>query len=254
MTNLLDQGLPVDVVYFDFRKAFDTVCHRRLGHKLDKIGISGPVREWIMKWLEDRTQRVVLNGSFSDWISVLSGAPQGSVLGPILFIIFINDIEECVNELLYIFADDTKLVGEAQSDESIYKLQITINKLNEWANRWKMQFNSAKCSVMHLGTSNKRHSYTLGGVSLKSTDSEKDVGIMIQQSGKFSEQCRKVANKCNQITGQVRRSFTNKDPVLMKRIFSMYILPHINYGSAVWKPSYLKDIALIESIQRRLRG
>jgi retron-type reverse transcriptase len=189
VTELLDLGEPVDIVFFDFKKAFDTVPHQRLLYKAEKCGISGNLLRWIKEWLSERRQRVVVNGSFSDWIQVISGVPQGSVLGPILFLIYINDLGDGVKEFLSLFADDTKLFSSVRSAEQVQSLQDSINKLNSWSEEWLMQFNASKCAVMHLGSNNPCHNYTLGSATLETTKSEKDVGVIVQDNCKFGEQC-----------------------------------------------------------------
>ena len=193
----------------------------------------------------------MLNGSSSDWAEVESGVPQGSVLGPLLFIIFINDIGEGLKGFLYIFADDTKQVHPVDSREDADRLQAEIDKLYEWSIKWSMKFNSSKCAVMHIGRRNECHSYTLGTSSLATTKAERDVGVIIQDNLKFDQQVKKVVNTCNRIIGQVSRSFQSKDPELMMNIYQTYILPHVDYAISVWYPHFKKDIELLESVQRR---
>ena len=106
----VDRGEPVDVLYFDFRKAFDRVPHQRLLLKMKALGIEVRLLDWIREWLKERRQRVVLGGEFSDWTTVTSGVPQGSVLGPVLFVIFINDIDEGIRSRIWKFADDLKMM------------------------------------------------------------------------------------------------------------------------------------------------
>ena len=129
-------------------KAFDKVPHQRLLLKLAYHGISGKVLEWIRNWLANRTPRVCVNGVLSTWCLVLSGVPQGSVLGPILFLIFINDLDLNIHNLLIKFADDTKLCAKISTNEDIEKLQEDLNTLQEWARDWQMQFNVQMCKVM----------------------------------------------------------------------------------------------------------
>ena len=105
----MDEGSPVDVIYLDFKKAFDKVPHQRLILKLKSHGMGNSIKNWIEQWLTDMKQRVVVDGEVSSWKSVLSGVPQGSVLGPILFVEYINDLEEGVTDSILTFADDTKL-------------------------------------------------------------------------------------------------------------------------------------------------
>ena len=196
-------------------------------------------------------QRVVCNGAFSRWADVLSGVPQGSVLGQILFLIYINDIGDSVKKLINLFADDTKLSGAVSTAKERDSLQEDINSLHDWAEKWQMQFNADKCSVIHMGRNNIQHTYKLGGTSLQTSHCERDVGVLMQDDAKFSGHCSKAAKKCNQILGQVKRSFNFKTPKVMLNIYKTYILPHLTYGSVIWRPYLQKDIAVLESVQRR---
>jgi hypothetical protein len=142
VTNYVDQGYPIDVIYLDFQKAFDKVLHKRLMLKLRALGIVDEIYCWIEDWLKDREQRVILLGANSDWIGVKSGVPQGSVLGPLLFLIYINDIDEGVASGLLKFADDTKIFGVVANNEDIKKLQGDLINLCSWSKDWLMLFNS----------------------------------------------------------------------------------------------------------------
>ena len=133
----------MDIIYLDFSKAFDKVPHQRLLNKIKALGINGNILKWTENWLMNRKQRTVLNGSFSDWAEVKSGVPQGSVLGPLLFVIFINDIDDCAKDIsiLLKFADDTKISNEASSEANCALLQNCLDQLLQWADTWCMSFN-----------------------------------------------------------------------------------------------------------------
>ena len=169
MTELYDQGHSVDIFYLDFAKAFDKVPHARLLAKLRGHGITGEVATWIEAWLSGRQQRVVLNGSSSDWEDVTSGVPQGSCLGPILFVIFIDDIDTAVNmDGLFMskFADDTKTARVVDTDVEASVLQEDLNGLSAWAKTWQMAFNVDKCKVIHVGRNNAGRDYFMDGKKL----------------------------------------------------------------------------------------
>ena len=174
-TKAVDEGKSLDVVFLDFAKAFDKVPRERLLRKVHAHGIRGKVWNWISAWLTGRTQRVVLNGEFSTWIDVLSGVPQGSVLGPLLFLIFINDIDLAVEkiDLIKKFADDTKVGQVISSAEDRDKLQEALRDLHTWADTWGMAFNVKKCKVMHIGSRNARFKYDMGGEELLVTEEER---------------------------------------------------------------------------------
>ena len=161
ITKLLDEGIPVDVLYMDFQKAFDSVPHQRLLKKIKAHGIGGKLYSWIEVWLCNRKQRVVLKGETAEWENVKSGVPQGSVLGPLLFIIFINDIETDVISMLSKFAYDCKLAREVATEDNVNEVQEDVNTLGRWSDKWQMKFHPKKCKILHFGHNNKRSDYFL---------------------------------------------------------------------------------------------
>jgi hypothetical protein len=160
----LDEGKPVDIIYLDFKKAFDTLPHERLYSKLKAHAVEGKILEWIKEWLHNRKQRVVLNGEASDWEEVVSGVPQGSVLGPVLFTIFINDLDQGIKNTVKKLADDTKLIGKAGTEEEVNSIKEDLERLYKWTEEWQMKFNADKCKVMHLGRNNIGRRYSLSGI------------------------------------------------------------------------------------------
>ena len=147
----VDDGNCVDLIYFDYKKAFDKVAHHRLLCKLKSLGLSSNVICWIEGFLSNRRQRVVINGTKSEWSNVTSGVPQGSVLGPILFLVFVADITEVVESDMILFADDTKLYRKIESEEDSHILQRDIDNLYLWSKDWLMEFNKDKCKTIHYG-------------------------------------------------------------------------------------------------------
>ncbi|CAM4601877.1 unnamed protein product [Caretta caretta] len=162
VTDFLDKGNTVDLIYLDFSKAFDTVPHGELLVKLEKMGINMKIERWIRNWLTGRLQRVLLKGELSGWREVTSGVPQGSVLGPILFNLFIIDLGTKSGSVLIKFADDIKLGGIANIEKDRDIIQEDLDDLVNWSNSNRMKFNSEKCKVMHLGINNKNFCYKLG--------------------------------------------------------------------------------------------
>ena len=206
ITKWVDEGSPVDVIYLDFQKAFDKVPHQRLILKLKSHGMGNSIINWIEQWLTDRRQRVVVDGEVSNWKSVLSGVPQGSVLGPILFLVYINDLEEGVIGKILKFADDTKLFTKTKEIGDKKNLQDDIDKLVKWSEKWQMLFNFGKCKCLHIGPGNTNMTYEMGGSILSTTVKEKDLGVTMNANMKVSEQCRIAASKGNQVLGMIRRN------------------------------------------------
>ena len=262
LSDLVDQGHSVDVVYLDFAKAFDKVPHGRLATVLTAHGIGGDVLAWVKEWLTGRSQRVVLNGKESAWLPVTSGVPQGSVLGPTLFVVFINPIDRVLEELsgfLSKFADDTKVGRIVDTQDDCEVLQQILNYLVEWADSWQMKFNADKCKVIHFGRANDRHKYTMGGhapagVVLEEVKVEKDVGVMVSEDLKPSTQCSQAAKKANSILGRMSRSFSYRDKVVWLRLYKTYVRPHLEYAVQAWCPWTQADIKVLEDVQRRAVG
>ena len=211
VTKWLDEGSPVDIIYLDFKKAFDKVPHQRLLLKLKAHGIGNGMINWIEKWLIGRRQRVVVDGEVSNSKAVLSGVPQGSVLGPILFLIYINDLDDDIISKVLKFADDTKMFRKIKSDADIQQLQDDLNKLIEWSEKLQMLFNFGKCKCLHTGHGNEDAQYTMGDTVLNTTLKEKDLGLTISADMKVSEQCGIAAAKGNQILGLIRRNIVYKE-------------------------------------------
>ena len=170
----MGDGSPVDAINLDFQKAFDKVPHQRLILKLKSHGLGNSIVKWIEQWLTDRKQMVVVDGEVFSWKSVLSGVPQISVLGPILFLVYINDLEEGVTGKILKFADDTKLFTKTKEIGNKQKLQDDIDKLVKWSDKWQMLFNFGKCKCLHTWPGNIGMNYEMGGTILSKTVKEKN--------------------------------------------------------------------------------
>jgi hypothetical protein len=254
-TEWIHEKNAVDVIYLDFAKAFDSVPHRRLIAKLRSYGIQNNLLAWIESFLIGRRQRVNVNGTKSEWKEVISGVPQGSVLGPILFICYINDMPETVKSLIRIFADDTKVFSKINSDADHERLQEDLNALQTWSDKWQLRFNAKKCAVLHLGYYNQRRPYQMSSqgtqITLESTTCEKDLGVHIDPSLNFSKHCEKAANKANRMLGLIKRSFDYMDEDMLVKLFKGLVRPHLEYGNVVWSPLFKKDATILENVQRR---
>jgi len=251
VTKAIDDGLSMDVVYLDLAKAFDKVPHERLIRKLTSHGIEGEVRRWLENWLKGRQQRVCIDGNLSAWSCVTSGVPQGSVIGPILFLIYINDLDLGVENDILKFADDTKLYGVVTDVIGAISLQKDLNLLTKWTDTWQMKFNIDKCKVMHFGHKNTAYSYQMNGHVLQKVDSENDLGVIISSDLKVSEQCAKSYANASRALGLIRRNIRYKQTDVMLKLFKSLVRPHVEYCTVAWSPHYQKDKQLIEKVQRR---
>jgi ribonuclease P/MRP protein subunit RPP40 len=251
VTKDLDEGKSMDLIYLDFSKAFDKVPYERLFKKLESHGIRGATLRWIKNWLSDRRQRVCIDGEYSEWAKVTSGVSQGSVLGPILFIIFINDLDSNIISKLDKFADDSKLGKSICSHDDVECLRKDLTNMENWCNDWQMKFNTEKCKVMHLGKNNPVNQYMLDNKNLEESGSERDLGVIIDKSLKFSEHCNKVANTANAILGMIKRTINCKSKSIITRLYKALVRPQLEYCVQVWRPYLKKDIEKIEKVQRR---
>ena len=250
--SLHDECGSVDVVYLDFQKAFDKVPHNRLLNKVHAHGIRGNIHRWLKDWLAERKQRVVLNGRSSNWRNVISGVPQGSVLGPVLFLIYVNDMDEGLSSKISKFADDTKIASKIITTEDRRKFQNDLDRLANWAQSWQMKFNVEKCKVLHIGNSNDQVNYKMNGAELSKVTKEKDLGVVISSDLKPSLHCKEVMKTANKLVGFIGRTFEYKSEKVIRTLYNSLIRPHLEYCVQFWSPYYRKDIEKLERIQRRV--
>ena len=251
LTDATDKDYPVDILYLDFSKAFDTVPHARLMLKLEAHGIANKAQVWIKNWLSNRKQRVVINGTKSVWADVTSGVPQGSVLGPLLFLIYINDIDLGITSRLSKFADDTKIGRKIESVQDMIEFQKDIDRLVAWGDKWQMKFNINKCKQMHIGRHNLEFGYEMDGKWITKTDQEKDLGVVVDNKLKPSQQCIQARNKANKILSYISKSIEYKSKDVITKCYNSLVRPHLEYCVQFWSPYLKQDILLLEKIQKR---
>lgn len=215
----------------------------------------GNVLQWIESFLIGRRQKVIVKGMSSSWEEVTSGIPQGSVLGPILFVIFINDLPDSVDGHVKIFADDTKLFNCIHGDEDRKKLQKDLDQLCEWSDKWLLRFNVGKCGIMHYGRQDELYEYTMqeNGEErdLKETLEEKDLGVLFDPSFKFSKHIGLISSRANRILRVIKRSFDFMDSDMFCILYKTLVRPHLEYANCIWSPILQKDKEMLEKVQRR---
>ena len=249
-----EKGENVDVIYLDFAKAFDKVDHGVLCHKLKQLKISGKVGRWIHNFLADRIQTVHVKNEKSEKIKVRSSVPQGTVLGPILFLILIIDIDNNVSARVSSFADDTRVTGTISSKEDTTNLQNDLNKIYNWQKNNNMEFNADKFELLRYGKMEQlkisTHYTAPGGTRIKEKETVKDLGVMMSKNLTFSSHIEKVCAEAKKYSGLLMRSFTTRNPLIMKTLWNSIIQPRIDYCSQLWSPYKAGEILRLESLLR----
>ena len=216
--------------------------------KLKHAGITGNIFNWIKSFLSDRTQKVKVATSISDECKVLSGIPQGSILGPVLFLIYINDICNNLSSSCKLFADDTTIYNTSSNSDI---LQEDINKLVEWSKMWQLKFNIDKCKILHIGNTNPRQEYTMNSVPLNTVENEKDIGIIFDSKLNFDMHISQCSADARKILGMISRSFKYLDKDSLRTIITSLIRSKLEYGNVVWSPIFRRQSIELEKVQRK---
>ena len=250
----IDNGLQTDVAILDFSKAFDTVPHKRLLQKLEAYGVRGQLHTWIESFLCKRQMRVIVDGEASTEHYVESGVPQGTVLGPLLFLVHINDLPDSVKSSVRLFADDCLLYRPIRSRADHITLQDDLLQLENWAKINGMSFNAKKCYILSVNTKPQSSSsffYQLNNTILKNVDNNPYLGLLISKDLKWTTHIDKISNKASSTLGFITRN-TRKCPMnCRKTAYIALVRSTLEYGSTVWDPYLQKDIARLEKIQKK---
>ena len=253
----LNECSRTDVIYFDFAKAFDSVNHDIILHKLKhQFGINGKLLKFFVAYLKDREQQVVVGGEFSQSQQVLSGVPQGSILGPTLFVLFINDISNSIdsNSKIKLYADDTKLYRKISTPNDCLILQNDINILNNWSVENKMKFHPRKCKVLTvtMKRSPTLYVYKLGDTPIQLVNTEKDLGVNFHSSLTWTDHCNYLYSKASRMLGLARRTCHFINNVRRKRtIYLALVRSQFEHCSTVWRPGFVTTKNKLENIQRK---
>ena len=244
----------IDAILLDFSKAFDKVPHERLLLKLHYVGVRGQLLSWIRDFLTDRTQQVILEGKKSNQSDVSSGVPQGTVRGPLLFLVFINDLPDYVSSEIRLFADDALLYRPIRSQDNVTSLQKDLENLQVWEDRWFMSFNPDKCEVLRI--TNKRKNiletdYTIHGSTLRTVDNAKYLGVTIQSNLSWKPHINNITKRANSTLGFLRRNLRKCPSKIKEQAYRTYVRPTLEYASSVWDSSIKDQVTQIEKVQRR---
>ena len=246
-----DQNKQIDMAILDFSKAFDTVPHDRLLLKLSYYGICDSLHDWLRCFLQERNMQVVVESVSSKSTTVDSGVPQGTVLGPLLFLCYINDLPETVSSQVRLFADDCLIYREIKEYKDHYTLQQDLKHLEDWAERWGMRFNATKCYVMSIaqrpGTT---FMYQLNNTLLKSVSSNPYLGILFSDRLTWNQHINNIIKKANSTLGFIRRNLRRCPTACKKTAYLALVRPLLEYGAIIWDPYQKQDISKMERIQR----
>ena len=258
LARCLNEGSRTDIIYFDFAKAFDSVNHDIILGKLkNQYGINGLLLKFFVEYLSGRVQRVAIGNELSDELPVSSGVPQGSILGPLLFVLFINDIGNDINEgsNLLLYADDTKLFREINNSQDCLLLQQDINTLNDWATANKMKFHPDKCKVLSVSLQRSNRDpfpYKLSGVPLQHVNSEKDLGVHMTNNLCWTKHCNYLLSKASWNLGLLRRTCNFVKNTRQRRsLYIAMVRSQLEHCSSVWSPSSSTILDKFESLQKR---
>ena len=256
INDILDKGKQADIMYFDLSKAFNSVPHKLLLHKLKSFGINGHLLAWITDYLTNRWQRVVINGIESEWLPVTSGVPQGSILGPLLFLLYINDLPTVLSPatLCAIFADDTKIYRQINHKHDTKILQTDINNLHSWSKTWGLTFNSTKCTVLSVKRKYNilEHQYLMNNLTLPRVYNMEDLGININEHLKWNQHIVNISNKTNQRLWLLKRTLGYNSPEKAKLTsYTAMVRSIMEYCTPLWNPSTKDNLKRLELIQKK---
>ena len=251
-TTAIDHKMPVDIMYIDLEKAFDSVPHAKLLYKLRKVGVGGIILKWLASFLTQREHCVRVNDAQTPYEVVESGIAQGTILGPMMFILYINDVVDLsLSSKVILYADDAKIYRTVLDQNDTAALQDDINKVSEYFTSWQLRINTRKCDIIHLGRTNPKCDYMIENHGLQASRSCRDLGIKVSQDEKFSLHILDITRSAFFRLRQLNLAFSCKDAEFQKHMFTTYVRPLLESNTYVWSPHLLKDIDALEAVQKR---
>ena len=253
ITTNMEAGKQTDCIVMDFSKAFDKVSHSLVMHKLNHYGIGGNTNRWINAFLSSRTQSVVVEGVKSEPIDVVSGVPQGSVLGPSLFLFYINDLPVGLRSKVRLFADDTIVYLVVSSLTDALIIQEDLNMLAAWEEKWMMKFHPDKCHVLSITRKLHpvKHQYTLHGHILEAVDSAKYLGITITSDLRWKNHISQVCSKANKTLDFLKRNLNIASTTVKRNAYTSLVRPLVEFACTAWDPYHSTQSHRLEMVQRR---
>jgi hypothetical protein len=253
LSKSLDEGEQIDAILLDFSKAFDKVPHERLASKLGYYGIRGTLLQWIRSFLANRTQQVLVEGKSSDTAPVTSGVPQGSVIGPLLFLLYINDLPLQTTSTTRLFADDSFLYRKIRTTEDAKALQEDLDRLQQWERDWLMSFNPSKCEVIRITRKRNpiRTTYYIHGSELQLVKGGRYLGVHIDEKLTLNTHVAATAKKANNSLAFLRRNLTSCPQDVKAQCYQTLVRPILEYAGTAWDPHTKTSINQLEAVQRR---
>ena len=251
----LDNGFYTDVIYLDLKKAFDSACHNELLVKLWSFGICDSLWQWFKCYLSDRVHAVRFDHHSSSFLPVISGVPQGSVLGPILFLIYINDMDSYISHAtMSLFADDSQFLKQIRSEADCLLLH-DLDSLDTWSNHWHISFNAKKCVHLRFGRNSASPVcpiYTICCSNIVTLESHNDLGVTLTNSLSWSPHIKNILSKAYRTLGMIKRAISSHSSVQIKLpLYISLVRSHLLYCSSIWRPNLVKDSSALEHLQRR---
>ena len=246
-------GKQTDFILLDFFKSFNKVKHSKLTWKLHNYGIRSNVLSWIVAFLVDSAQKVVVGGEELDTVPVTSGVPQGSVLGPILFLVCINDLPDKVTSQELLFADDTAMYLTMEGAKNSSVLQQDLDRLSVWESDWDMEFNPSKCQVVQVAGSRKPVSATnvLHDVILETVTCARYFGVDISSNLSWGSHIDRITGTAHKTLGFVQRNIRTKMSGVREAAYTTLVWQQLEYAAAIWDPHHKDKIDQIEKVQQR---